>query len=594
MQRIFGVLALLLLTSVSLRAQETPSVTVGSGRTVLQIKLDTVQAIPAAEALKLKQIGSYEVIEKRNADALAANVVMEVERINAIMDAAAKKDELDRLSASLRSPATNLVDGATQPKCVAECARITISLTSPLDYGKTYVLKLNGVVLGGSPVQPAEFKIEKTAAIVEALNVSNTRKEVRIQSSAPVVAPATLTLQRKTLRISADKTKVNEHFDNITATTVPQSSNNPNLVEAKLDKKLNEAQSHTLSTAANALNDGTGVALTAKGTIKIPGLPSPPDDPGLSLGLATNTAVGQKPQFDLDIAWGPSKKFHLKKPAWFWQPEVKIDVGLGDTKSDNAITLSLLAHYSSNPSNLRTPKPQETGLKDAAGQPMNGRKPAEDNVQLKTYRNWRLTPWYQLGSYDFFIGPKLEADRVFRRINVVGNVRFDFRFHRWVATIAEKRKLLVPNLGDLADLVEINRGFRFIPYLSFDFGGHVKRETVENSDKMVSVTVPQHGIFRSNLGLKGTLQWRAFSLPMTLTFDERLMHLALSEEIAFTTDEGVGVRRLRGFHHRAEVSWDTAIDPAKHYNFTVKYENGRTAPNFEYLNKMSTGFKVIF
>ena len=72
------------------------------------------------------------------------------------------------------------------------------------------------------------------------------------------------------------------------------------------------------------------------------------------------------------------------------------------------------------------------------------------------------------------------------------------------------------------------------------------------------------------------------------------MHLARHEDIAFKTDEGVGFRSLRGFHHHGEAVWSVAFDPAQHYNFTVTYENGRTAPNFEYLNKVSTGFKIIF
>jgi hypothetical protein len=598
MRRTFSALALLLLAPFVLQAQETPSVTVGTGRNELRINIDITSVIPATEVVKLKQIGTYEVSEVVSADTLAASVAAEVVRINAITDDAVKKTELTKLSTSLRSPAPNIVDSASTPDCktTPDCSRITISLTSLIDYDKTYVLKLAGVMLGGSPVKPVEFKIEKSAAIVEALNASNTRKEVRIQATGPLVAPAppgTLSLQRKTLRISANGTKVVDHIDTIPA-TVTLSSTSQNLVEVKLDKKLNEAQSHTLSTPAGTLTDGTGVPIAAKGTIKIPGRASPPDDPELSLEVMTNAAVDQKPQFDLDIAWAPSEGYRIKKSLWFWRPEAKIDVGLGDTKSDNAITLALLAQHSFDTSNLREPEDNESVLRDAEGRPIRGRsEPKQDDVQLKTNRNWRLTPWYQLGSYDFFIGPKLEADRVFRRINVLGHARFEFRFHRWVATIDHKRKLL-PELGDLADLVEINRGYRFIPYVSFDFGGHVKNETVENSDKMVSVSVPRHGIFRSNLGLKALLQWRMLSLPMTLTLDERLFHLASSEEIAFVTDEGVGIRRLRGFHHHGEVAWDVALDPAKHYNFTVKYENGRTAPNFEYLNKVSSGFKVIF
>lgn len=581
--------ALPLLISTTIHAQESPSVTVGTARTQLRIKLDLPKAIPSSEVPKLKDLGNYKVYELVSAEALAANIAREVERINGLPDGDVKKRALENLAATLKNPLPNLLS-ASPPDCRLDCARITLNLASALGYDKTYVLKIAGVVIDGNPLEPVEFKLEKTAAIAEALNASNTREELRIRSTGPlaVTAPGKLSIQEKTLRINAEGTRAEDHIDNLTA-VASQPGNTPNLIEVKLDQKLNEAQAHILSIPGSALTDGTGVPIAAKGTITIPGLSAPPDDPTLSIEIATNAAVGQKPQFDFDVAWAPYKKYHLSRPAWFWQPVIKADLGLGDTKSDNAITLALLAHYSSNPSNLAQLPPDQPELQTGG----NRRTPRSE-IQLRTFYRWRRTPWYQLGSYDFFVGPKMEADRAFHRINALGTVRFDFRFHRWVATIDEKRKLLKSNLGDLADLVEINNGFRVIPYLSFDFGGNVRNETVENTDKMVSITVPRHPIFRSNLGLKGTLQWRLFSFPMTLTLEERLMHLALHEDIAFETDEGVGFRSMRGFHHHGEAAWNLAFDPAKHYNFTITYENGRSAPNFEYLNKVSTGFKIIF
>jgi hypothetical protein len=582
-------LALPLIVVTSVYAQETPSVTVGTARNELRIKLDLQNTIPRSEVIKLQQIGNYDVHEMVRPEELAGRIASEVERISLLPDGPDKKTQLDNLAARLKNPLPNLVNAANPPTCFLDCARIILSLNSTLDYDKTYELKIAGVVIQGNALQPVEFKIEKTASIVESLNASNTREELRIRSTGPldIAAPGNLSIQRKTLRINAEGSRVENHIDNLAA-VASQPSNSPNLIEVKLDQKLNEAQAHTLSIPGGPLTDGTGIPIAAKGTITIPGLPSASDDPTLSFGFDTNAAVGAKPQFDFDLMWAPYKKYILKRPSWFWQPNVKVDVGLGDTKSDNAVSLALFAHYSSNPSNLARLPTSEPGLQSGESQ----RTPSE--VQLTTYYRWRKTPWYRLGSYDFFIGPKMEADRAFNRINALGTVRFDLRFHRWIATIDEKRKLLKPQLRDMADLVEINNGFRFIPYVLFDFGGNVRSETVENKDKMLSITVPRHSIFRSHLGIKGLLQWRLFSFPMTLTLEEHFMHLATREDIAFVTDEGVELRSLRGFHHHGEAAWNLAFDPAKHFNFTVTYENGRSAPNFEYLNKLSTGFKVIF
>lgn len=573
------VLPLLLVTVVN--AQESPSVLVGQGRDELQLKFNLVTAIPRTEIPKLQNISNYRLYElvkpEDFAAVVAGNVAVEIERINLLTDAKKKKEQLDQLAIRLRSPSPysfpNLIS-AGAPVCDLDCARISLQLTTALDYDKTYVLTIAGVMLENKPVKPVEFKIEKNASIVEALDASNTREEVRIRSTGPLaVSSSTLTIEERTLRINAAGTHVQEQKDTLTAVAT---QTNSNLINATLNKKLNARQSHALSTAGSVLTDGTKVPIIAKGTISIPGAPSPPDDPKFTLELATNAAVHAKPQFDLDFAYAPYMRYPFWKPGWYLQPEIKADVGLGDTKSDNTISFALLAHYSSDPSNLGTPG---LSLKD---------------VQLKTFYKWRKTPWYRLGYYDFFIGPKLEADRAFHRVNMLGDVRFEFRFHRWVATIAEKRKLLTPELKQEADLVEINRGFRVIPYLTFDFGGSVRNETVENKDKNLSLSVPRHSIFRTNVGFKSLFQWRLFSFPMTLKFEERLMHLAKHEDVAFETDEGIGFRSLRGFHHRGEAQWGVAFDPAQHFNFTVTYENGRKAPDFEYLNKISTGFKIIF
>lgn len=576
-------IALPLFIVTVVNAQESPSVSVGEGRDKLQLKFNLLNAIPRSELPKLQDISNYKLYELVKPEDLAANAAREIERINLIPDPDEKRKQLNELANQLRYPPPNLISAG--PQCDLDCARITLDLAGRLDYDKTYVLTIASVVLEGNPVKPVEFKIEKTANIVEALNASNTREEIRIRSTGPLtVSSSSLTIQEKTLRINAAGTRADEHIENLTA-VASQPNNIANLIEVKLDQKLNAGQAHTLSIPGNLLTDGTGVPIAAKGTITIIGLPSPPDDPKLTLEVATNAAVHQKPQFDFDFAWVPPKK-HLIS-TWKWRPELKVDVGLGDTKSDNAISLALLAIYSSNDSCI--------GKRTSKGSGSSGKcEPAPPDVQLKTFYRWRKTPWYRLGRYDFFVGPKLEADRAFNRINMLGAVQFDFYFHRWIATINEKRKLLTPNLKENADLVEINNGFRLIPYLAFDFGGSVRNETVENKDKNISISVPRHPIFRTNLGLKSLFQWRLFSFPMTLTLEERLMHLAQHEDIAFETDEGVGLRSIRGFHHRGEAEWSLAFDPAKHYNFTITYENGRKAPNFEYLNKVSTGFKIIF
>jgi hypothetical protein len=144
------------------------------------------------------------------------------------------------------------------------------------------------------------------------------------------------------------------------------------------------------------------------------------------------------------------------------------------------------------------------------------------------------------------------------------------------------------------NLIEIYRGLKLIPSLSFDFGGHVNNETVTNAKKKASVLIPRHGIFRITPGFTGVFEWRTFMIPTTLTLDESVIYMAKPEQIGFTTDSGVGLRSIRGWQPHFSTSFDFALDPGRHYSFNITYENGRSAPNFEYLNKLTAGIKVKF
>ena len=56
------------------------------------------------------------------------------------------------------------------------------------------------------------------------------------------------------------------------------------------------------------------------------------------------------------------------------------------------------------------------------------------------------------------------------------------------------------------------------------------------------------------------------------------------EIIGYTTTKGVGLQRLTGVHPHNKPDLSFFIDAAHHYSLDIAYENGRLAPNFEYLN----------
>jgi hypothetical protein len=355
----------------------------------------------------------------------------------------------------------------------------------------------------------------------------------------------------------------------------------------RLDRKLVEGQTHVLL-IDNGITDAAGNNVRADGKVELAPPPKKPEDRRLDMSLATVAAAKQKAVFDLTAAIVPKRIYQVRNTNWLWEPKLAVDVGLRSTKSSNSIVVAPLNFrnvFLEDVFEAKLPKPAKPELgpktKDRVGRPITG------------WDTWRATPWYMPSDVEFTVGPKAEFDRNFKRKNVLGAVRFDFNFHRWLGTIARKRQLLEDSYGKpISSQIVLNSGWKLVPYLAFDFGGHVNNETVSKKGK--SVFVPRHKIFRSYVGFVSTIEWNTFGLPTSLSLEETWVHLAARETIGFTTDSGAELRQLRGFHPRSKVTLDFAFDPSKHYTFSIGFENGRLAPNFEYLNKLGAGIRVVY
>jgi hypothetical protein len=99
-----------------------------------------------------------------------------------------------------------------------------------------------------------------------------------------------------------------------------------------------------------------------------------------------------------------------------------------------------------------------------------------------------------------------------------------------------------------------------------------------------------HAIFRSFGGLRGRIEYQRFSI----VYDARINWLGLHEIVAYKTSSGLGIRNIRGWQPHSKISINYALDSGKHYVLTSAYEDGRTPPNLEYLDKITYGLKFIF
>lgn len=133
-------------------------------------------------------------------------------------------------------------------------------------------------------------------------------------------------------------------------------------------------------------------------------------------------------------------------------------------------------------------------------------------------------------------------------------------------------------------------GFSLVPYLELDGGAHANTETVSTTKPEASETVPAHGIFRVYTGATTEFDYKWASLKL----DASMIEIAWPEIIGYTTTTGVALRRVSGIQPHFKTTFDWKLDPAGHYSWNITFENGRSAPNFEYLNKVSSGIKLLY
>jgi hypothetical protein len=508
------------------------------------------------------------------------------------------------------------------------CEIRSAALAVELDAAKSYILGIDGI----RPEREVfTFAVTEKAAIKGAALPTDARNSIQV--TAPVAirvsgTPNYVILKRDVLKIAPGSTYLIPDTEDIPVVGATQSGVGQNTVTLTLGEKLSEGRAHSLRVTSGLQTALTGTPrpIKAAGTVDIASVSSNTDAPRISATLSSNAAVHQKAFFDLKVDLKiknrPLYFENTNTPPVIWNPTLAMDIGFRSTKSANSIVFSVMRQQ-----NLwicfkrvvltATEKAEQ---EQVPGEPPCGAREIvvpdppsniEGAVVTNAYAGWAKTPWYKRSHVGFQIGPKLEADRDFEKVNILGSARFDFVFHRWIGSINNKRRLimLAPDLtvdkkAAAGKLLGPFFGFTLVPYISFDAGKRAYSNTVdkeitvqvngEPTTVKTSVEVPEFNIARATAGFVSTFEWFTGRVPTTLTFDESLTFIGSREFAAFTNDEGAFLRIVRGFHPLFKTSLDFAIDPGRRYNFNITWENGRTPPNFEYLNKVTSGLKVIY
>jgi hypothetical protein len=105
-----------------------------------------------------------------------------------------------------------------------------------------------------------------------------------------------------------------------------------------------------------------------------------------------------------------------------------------------------------------------------------------------------------------------------------------------------------------------------------------------------SVDVPTYDIGRVYLGCYGTLQRGIVSFHI----DSSYVYVISKETIAYTTKTMALLKQVSGWQPNTTLGVTVNFDQAKHYGLSVSYQDGRSAPNWQYLNKVTAGLKVTY
>jgi hypothetical protein len=437
--------------------------------------------------------------------------------------------------------------------------RVYIPLLKPLRGDLSYLVVITGV---GPKGQLAIPLVPNGTVITPDVTTASSLLKVQSNISLSAKEGQTVNVKRSTAKgLVVSSESFPGHVLNRAVTT--------DGILIKLDKKLPSGKDSQLT--VDDVSDYYGSAVSAKGKITIAGAPVNATDAFITTSLAATAGVHASPAFSATGAiapWHPAQYalFVCQTPIRF-DPSATFDVGSASTQSKDSIIFP--AQFAA---------PVYLGL-----------------PSLKTPRNSNDldTPFLVEGKrpsvINFLFGPRAEIDTKYGGVNLLGSLRSEWYLLSLSHAPSVRQAVLGSGNPAIRNLLELpNRGYAVAPYLEVDGGGHITSNTV--SVGASHADVPTYGIGRLYIGLYGSVQAGILSFSV----DSSWVDLLSSETIGYTTKTAALLRIVSGWQPNTTAAVSITFDQAKHYGFTLNYQNGRSAPNFQYLNKFSAGVKITY
>jgi hypothetical protein len=344
----------------------------------------------------------------------------------------------------------------------------------------------------------------------------------------------------------------------------------------QLADKLPAGLANPLQLSVNGIKDKYGVAVQVSGPV--PSAPSAPTDTTkafLSVALSAIAAVHSAPTFSATGTFAPvhtaTDTVIIKK--WgtnelHFDPSVVFDVGSSNANTTNSVTVPSEFIY---PKLLGLPKAPQDQSGNLANLPA---KPA--NISVMNYMG----------------GLRAEVDTQYLGLNLMGEGRIEWylsSLFRTSSAYQAKVTAMNPAIRSTVNL-PIN-GFSITPYVQYDGGSHVTSETITNTTAgQPAVNIPTFSISRIYFGSQATVQFGR----QAVSIDGSWVNLFLPETAPFTQKMVVLNRTVSGLQPHAKGTYTYAFDQEKHFSGSIAWENGRSAPAFAYLNKVTVGIQVTY
>lgn len=192
----------------------------------------------------------------------------------------------------------------------------------------------------------------------------------------------------------------------------------------------------------------------------------------------------------------------------------------------------------------------------------------------------------------YSVGPSLEADRNFDRVNAIADLRWQPGFQGFYKPREVQRIALAAQLGRRADEVALPRtGYGLELRIGAEAGSSTSHQTVTNSAGNRSLELDRYEIFRLRphvnafyeIGLP--LDWQ-----LTVNVSSSLRYLFTEELTAIENpDRSLSPRKIDGFEPYTEATLSLAFDPGQHVALAVTYKDGAEPPVFVKVGRYSVG-----